>query len=322
MAFVLNAHITFAASRGREQLVLKTPSRVAINSGWQLLTDTCEIEIARNVQDFDSQSVNDVFRAGDPVTVSLGYNNNLLPEFEGFITRVSADTPIKIYCQDYMWKLKQLPAHISLADTTLKALLQRLILDYPIRALEVGIGPVRYSNATVSQVLEDLKRKYKLYSYIQNGALISGQIYQDNTDPPKVFHLERNVAANNLKYRNADDFKLLVRAVSTLKNGNRISVETGESGGETRQLAYYNLTSKEDLMAMAQADYDRIKVDGYTGELEAFGAPQISHGDKAKLVSDIYPERSGVYYVDQVFTEFGSANRFRRKIKLGGKVNG
>lgn len=318
---VLTAKITFPASRDRQEIIIRQPSNVHIESGWKRLTDTAVITLPRNVEFFDKNNVRDVFKANDPVIIELGYDGDNVQEFEGFVVRTSAEIPIQIYCEDLMYTLKQLPAHISLQNATLEQLLTALIPDIEIDALEVNIGTVRYANTTVAKVLEDLKNKMGLYSYIQNGVLVCGKIYADDTDVSTVVvHLEKNVASHRLAYRNADDIRILVKAVSTLPNGKKLSVSTGDEGGEVRQLPYYNITDKASLLKIAQEDIKKYKVDGYAGDLTTFGKPIINHGTKVFIESDLYGDRAGLYYAEAVVIDWGETAKYRRKVTIGDRV--
>jgi hypothetical protein len=321
MILALCAHIEFAASRGREAIVLRKPNAVIVQKSWKLLTDSAEITIPRNVRDFDKQKVRDVFRPGDPVVISLGYNGTYYKEFTGFISRVSADIPIKIWCEDAMWKLKQIPVHLSKPNTTLPALMQEIVTDYSVDAAEYEIGPVRYPNFTVATVLDDFKKRFGFFSYMRDETLVVGKIYADDTDTdPVELHLEKDVYSNNLEYLNAEDVRIKVKAVSTLNNGKKISAEVGDDGGETRQLTHFGIESEADLKKLAQADYDKYKVDAYRGSVTTFGIPAIEHGMKVNLTSDLYPERNGLYYVETVRVSFGPSYRYSRIVTLGDKA--
>lgn len=319
--FVLTAKISFPLSRGRKEIIIRQPSHVHIESSWKRLTDIAVITLPRNVSYFDKNNIKDVFRSNDPVKIELGYDGNNIKEFEGYVTRASADMPVKIYCEDAMYKVKQLPAHISLKESTLQNLLFTLVPDFDVDALEVDLGGVRYANSTVAQVLEDLKRKYNLYSYFQNGTLIVGKIYADQSNDDLVaLDLEKNVASNNLQYRNADDIKIKVKAVSTQPDGTKISIEVGDDGGEVRQLTYYNIKIKEALTKIAEEDLRKYKVDGFSGQVTTFGQPIIQHGGKVALTSELYQDRSGTYYADSVVIDWGDNAKYRRKVALGEKV--
>lgn len=317
---VLTAHIQFPASREREEIIIHQPSQVHIESGWKRLTDTAVITLPRNVEFFDKNKVRETFMANDPVTIQLGYDGDNVTEFTGYVVRASAEIPIKIYCEDLMYKIKQVPAHISLPQTTLQELLEQLLPDITIDALEVNLGAVRYANKTVATVLQDLKRDKGLYSYIQGGKLIVGKIYADNNSSTTKLHLEKNIVRHNLIYKNKDDIKILVRAVSTLSNGKKIFIDVGDLDGEIRQLTYYNIEDVESLKKLAEIDLRKYKVDGFTGDVTTFGQPVINHGEKVYIESDLYEDRSGIYYVDGVVIDWGDNAKYRRKVTIGDRV--
>lgn len=322
MVLAMVAKITFPTSRGREQILIRKPETVKITSSWRLLTDTAVVTLPRNVQFFDKNKVSEVFKSGDPIIIELGYNGIYHREFEGFVTRVSAGVPIRVECEDAMWKLKQIPVNISLQKTTLSHLLHKTVTGYQIDALEVNLGTLRYAKTTVAAMLDDLKNKYNLYSYIQDNQLIVGKIYADDSDLiPINIHLEKNVVDNSLKYQSKDDIFIKIKATSTQPNGKKIEAAVGDKQGEERQLTYYNITDKKELIKLANEDLKKYKQDGFSGNLNTFGIPVINHGNKIRLTSDQYPDRNGLYYVESVTKEFDASPKFRRAIQLGDKVS-
>ncbi|MBK5213360.1 MAG: hypothetical protein JJE55_06845 [Flavobacteriaceae bacterium] len=314
----LCAKITFEASRGREAIVLRKPTSVIVEKSWKMLTDTAIITIARNVRDFDKQKVRDVFRPGDPVKIELGYDGEYYEEFVGFISRVSADIPIKIWCEDAMWKLKQQPVNISKPSTTLKALMDEVVTDYTIDAAEYEIGPARYPQKTVALVLDDLKKRFGFFSYMKGEKLVVGKIYADDTGTPPVdLHLEKQVYSNNLEYQFADDVIVKVFVESTLSNGKKLKAEVGEDGGDVIRVPHFGIKDEETLKKLAKVDYDKYKVNRYKGGITTFGIPAIEHGWKVNLSSDLYPDREGLYYVDSIKVSFGEGYRYARTATLG-----
>lgn len=321
MVLTMVAKITFPENRGRKEIIIKKPSAVTIQSSWKRLTDVATVYLPRNVKFFDKNKVKEVFRSGDPIKIELGYNGQLTSEFTGFIRRVSADTPIVIDCEDAMFKLKRQKVNVSYKSIMLEDLLKSIVTGYKIDALEVNIGSVRYANTTVSEVLEDIKQNLGLYSYMKEDTLVCGKIYADDTDINTInLHLEKSVANNTLEYLNADDVLIKLIAVSTDPKGKKTRVEVGDDDGEQRKLTYFNIASKEDLKILAEKDLKKYKVDGYKGAVATFGIPFISHGSKVNLISDLYPERNGVYYVERVDISFDSSPMFRRNVQLGEKV--
>ncbi len=322
MVKVIVAKITFPAVRDREEIILRKPSEVRIRSSFKYLTDTATITMARGVKLFDKQRVREVFRAGDPVKIELGYNYDYITEFEGYIARVSDNIPIVIECEDEMWKLKQMPVNISLERVNLDSFLKQIAPGYEVVADAIDLGSVRFSNYTVARVLEKLSQSpYGLLSYFQDGKLICGQYYADDTDAPDVpVHLERDVATNNLSFRHANDIRIKVIAVGTLRNGSKIDVTVGDEDGEIRQLTYYPVDQSTTLKQFAEESYKKYKTDRFEGSLALFGTPYIRHGMKVDLTSQMYPERNGRYYVEATETGvFANAN-YRRVLTLGHKV--
>lgn len=315
------ARLTFPKSHGRDTILILKPNAVKIESSWKMLSDTASIRLARNVSYFDKLNVNEVFRAGDPVTIELGYNGFYVKEFEGYITRVSAGIPIIIECEDEMYKVKQIPVNISLKKTTLQNLLETIVPGYSMDALEIEIGAQRFAKTTVGKVLEYLKQDYSLYSYMKDQQLVVGKIYQDDTNNPITLHLEKDVAENALNYLKKEDVNIKITAVSTLVDGKKVKITIGDKDGEERQLSYYGIELEAELTKLAEADLKKYKVDGYDGSIETFGDPFIKHGDKINLKSDLYPDREGLYYVEAVTTTFDDSPMYHRDVTLGEKVS-
>lgn len=315
--------VTFA----RTGMVLRNINSLHIESGWKRLTDTAELTLPRKAifkengkKDFKISEVKQYFKIGDPVLIELGYDGKYQKEFEGYITHVSADIPIKIKMEDEMYQLKKLPVHISLPKTSLTNLLKKIIPGYEIDALEVELGALKFAKTTVAKVLEFLKDEYSLFSYMDGKKLIVGKVYADDSalDPVKL-HLEKNVVNNDLNYKDKDDVLIRITAVSTLSNGNKIEVTVGDETGEERQLSYYGIEIEAELKKLANEDYKKYKVDGFTGSLTAFGIPYFKHGMKVNLDSDLYPDRKGLYYVEETIIDYNDAG-YRRKGQLGEKV--
>ena len=120
MTVAMVSKIVFAETDTHGEIVIRKCNSVKIESSWEILTDTATIVLARNVKDFDKLNVKQIFKKGDPVEIYLGYDENLLLEFTGFISEVSADIPIKIKCDDYMYLLKKHPVNVSMRSTKLE----------------------------------------------------------------------------------------------------------------------------------------------------------------------------------------------------------
>jgi len=318
----MSADILFKEFEGQKAIRIIKPSAVHIESGWKMLTDTASITLPRNVKDFDKLKVKEIFKVGRPVEIKLGYNGENVTEFTGYITKTSADIPVKIELQDEMWQLKQMPAHISTRSIKLGDFIKQLLPGYEIEVEEWEMPPQRHTRTTVAKVLDYLKQQYKLYSYFVPGTkkLIVGKIYADDADkePVKV-HLETNARANDLQYKDKDDIRIKIRAISTLRNGSKLEAVVGDEDGTEQQLAYYGIEVQAELEKAAERDYRQKKVSGFDGSLTLFGQPFLTHGNKVELSSDVYPDRDGTYYVDKVSVDYGTGG-YKRKLELGDKL--
>lgn len=329
MVLTMVAKITFPASNGRREIVLRKVSEVHIHSSISSLTDRAEIVIPRNITIlkgstiYDKYDLKKVFQSGDPVIIELGYGGDeyLYEEFRGYVVSVSADIPFVIKCEDEMWKLKQMPVNYSASNVTLEKLLTDILPGYKIDALKgVPIGGVRFPNTTVAKVLEKLQQEpFRLHSFMKGKQLVCGKYYSAYSSlKPVLFHLENNVVGNDLTYRNPED-AVKIKANSQLRNGEVIKCEMGEDGGKLLELTYYNVTDKKLLEQKVKEDYAKAKEGGLDGSITAFGIPRVVHGMKVKVESGLYKDRNGIYYVDGVSKHF-VPSKYRQEITIGRKV--
>ena len=318
MVYAMMVHIFFPANERREELNLYRINSAKAESSWKLQTDTGEIILPRNIKDFNENKVNDIFRIGDKVEINLGGNGVLKQEFKGYITSVSADTPVVIKCQDEMWQLKQLPVNVSQKKTTLPKLMSAIASDYTVDAVDMPLGSVRFSKKTISTVLQKLKDGFGLYSYFDGDTLVVGKIYQDNTNEIDI-HLEK-VFKNNLSYQNKEDVKVLIKAISVDALGNKIEVTVGEKGGTEIQLNPYQVGSESELKQIAEVKLLKYNKAGFKGTVEVLGSMEVKHGDKANIISDLYPERNGQYYIDEVKPKWSDSPEYVKILTIGRKV--
>lgn len=322
MTLNMVAHIVFPAREGREKIEIRKVTGVQIESGWELMTSHATILLARNVSFFDKNKVKEVFKPGDKVVIYLGYDFTYIKEFEGYITEVSAEIPIKIKCEDAMYLLKRHAANVSIKEATIQGLLEKIMpAGFKFDAIEAEIGTVRYADTTVSQILEKVKSDFGFYSYIKNfDTLVVGKIYQDDEGEADVrFNFAKNVVNNNLIYKTKEEVLIKVIAVSTLRKGDKLEAQYGDDGGVMKRLSHYNITVKAELEKLAKIDYDKFKVDGFNGDFEAFGIPSVTHGKTVDLVDPQYPDKNGRYWVKKVVKTFDDTPKYRQKITLDQK---
>lgn len=320
MTLAMVSKIVFPETEAHGEIVIRKANAIQIESSWETLTDTATIVLPRNVRDFDKINIKTVFKKGDPVEIYLGYDEKLLLEFTGFISEVSAEIPIKIKCDDFMHLLKKHPVNVSMRSTKLIDLIKLIVpkgIEYDVA--DINIERKRFPNTTVAKILEELQGN-EIYSYFVGKKLIVGKVYSDNIGDPVVFNFSKNVIDNNLQYKNAEDVIIKIIANSTLPKGKKLRVEFGDDFGQEQHLSYYNITLKEELLKLAKADYDKFKIEGFEGNISAFGIPSVSHGMKAKVISYQYPDRKGLYFIKKVVKDFDDTPKYRQTIELDKKA--
>jgi len=294
-------------------------SSVKIESSWDMLTDTAEVIIPRALY-FGNKILKDNINSGDEIIIELGYDGVLKEEFRGYITKTTTDAPIILKCEDNMWRLKQVPINQIFKDLSLNDLLSEIVpAEFNIDCADMLIGDIVAANITVAQILQMLKDDYSIYSYFKGNTLIVGKIFTDDTETVE-YGFEKNIISHTLKYKTADDMKIKVTAECIKPDGSKISVTVGDDDGVESKLIYSGIKNKTDLEKIANLDLERMKIDGYEGNINTFGIPYVQHGYTAYLDSKQYPERAGNYYINAVNTDF-SVNGFRRTVTIGKKAS-
>ena len=315
MHFNLTAHIQFEP-KDKAAFGIKRVGSVRIEGGWDMLTDTATITLPRNVSAFNrDDGIKGLFRRGDKVTIDLGYDNVNNTEFIGYLTEIGSDIPVSLKCEDSMWLLKQVPVNLVYSGT-LSGLLQKILpegMEY--EAADIKLQSLKLAKTTVSKVLSWLKDNYGIYSYFKGEKLISGKVYLDDTETVKL-DFNRNIKTSNLKYVRADELSLKVTCTSIRPDASNVSVTVGDSEGDESKFEYWGNHTEAELKEIANLMLEKLKIDGYTGDLTTWGVPFIQHGMIIDLFSQEYPERDGQHYVDRTTVEWRPAS-FTRRINPG-----
>lgn len=323
-------------------------NRVEIDSSWKYLTDVAVIDMPKNVNVRDKQTLvelNDHVRKGDSVIISSGYKPNMKREFQGFVRSVSKNVPLRIECEDYMYLLK-LDAHtFSLKTPTLADIVNKVLdgtnlqsrqsegyrFNVSITDTEPLYDQFAARDETGAQILQRIKDELPLAAYFTidpEGESIPSLVvgyrpgygsYSATEAPLKpVLRFGENVPNNGwqLEYQNEDDVKVKIKAISNLKSGKKLIVEVGDSGGEVHTRNYPPVTQSQ-LEQYANEELMNFKRDGFSGQVTAFATPFIRHGDIVIIDDPIYTEEKGRYFVDETVLTITDKPTIRRKVVLG-----
>lgn len=319
---IMNAKVVFKATESHPEFYIRRISEVEIESSWKMICSTAQVVLPRNIKDFNQNKVKDWFKRGDKVEIYLcyGLDEDLILEFSGYITQVSADYPITIKLEDEMWRLKQIPVNFSSKNEKLKSFVQKYVTDYPILIdAEVPLGAINIKNKTLGEVFKKFQEDLSLYPFIRNGKLVVAKPYSDVTDKVPVFDLEKNCVSNDLNYLSKEErtVKVIAESVQNFaKTKKKLKFELGDPDPKTTINKTLSVTTLNDLQAEVRRIYDLYKKEGFDGSFTTFGTPSVQHGQKVKITSSLYNDREGIYYIDSIKKKF-SRDGFRQEIELG-----
>lgn len=319
---IMNAKVVFKATESHPEFYIRRISEVEIESSWKMICSTAQVVLPRNIKDFNQNKVKDWFKRGDKVEIYLcyGLDEDLILEFSGYITQVSADYPITIKLEDEMWRLKQIPVNFSSKNEKLKSFVQKYVTDYPILIdAEVPLGAINIKNKTLGEVFKKFQEDLSLYPFIRNGKLVVAKPYSDVTDKIPVFDLERNCVSNDLNYLSKEErtVKVIAESVQNFaKTKKKLKFELGDPDPKTTINKTLSVTTLNDLQAEVRRIYDLYKKEGFDGSFTTFGTPSVQHGQKVKITSSLYNDREGIYYIDSIKKKF-SRDGYRQEIELG-----
>lgn len=288
----------------------------------EALTNTAQVIIPRKLNQQGMNlfaGANPIFKRRDKIKIEAGLFPELRTIFDGYITHVSANIPVRLECEDKMFLLKQMNFTYPKGLTTteeknapikLRALVNLvwtsagdLVAGLPTPKIidDIELGGFTISNANGAQVLDKLRSEYGIYSKFVGDTLRVG-FAADATDTKTAeFKMEEVcINSNELEYQEAADVRVKVKATSMLRNNTRLESEVGDTDGEQRSFFAYNITDVATLNEMANSWLEKNKYTGYQGSFETFGEPYLRHGDYAKIVSTKLPERDGNYLVKGV----------------------
>lgn len=305
---------------------------VSIVKSVDLLSDTAEIKLPMSALfgnkevGFERQQLEQVFKAGDPVKITLGYKDVIENvEFEGYVRWLKPNSPtVTIECEDSIYLIRQKQINHNFGKTTLTSVLQHIIdgtgVDLAADIPEVNFDKFVLKNVNGAQALEKIKEEYGLSVYIDdNGKLFAGLRQTKNTIDEQLYDIYKNVVSHDLKFRRAEDVRISLKVVGVLKDNTKIEVIVGDTTGEQRTIYKYNISNKAQLKSIGEAELSDMKYTGYEGNITSFLDPYISRGWKGTINDKNYTERTGSYFVPKVTTTFGTGGA-RRKIEIGTKL--
>lgn len=321
---------------------------IRIESSVQVLTDTAKLELPREfrnavdtvgkMMDISGKSILDFMKRGDSIKIDLGYDGDLETEFEGYISKIGAETPLLLECEDEMFQLKKAPRVTKFIKSgklidILKAVLPA---KYTIECNgDYSIDKWLIDDNTPYEVLEELREKLGIRAYFKNPTtLVVGMIASvkpkteaekkaaEEKIKPHEFDFGKNIRrGSSLKFERKEDHIVEVIVESEQSNGQKLKYVTGQKGGNTIKKGMPGMTI-EEMMEWAEWSLNSNYFDGFRGSFESWCEPRTKPGDAAQLVRPYYKDKhqDGRYFIESVTIDVNGSDGIKRTNNLSYKL--
>lgn len=308
--------------------IFNSVNEIEITKSVEELGDTAIIKLPTRFkvkQNGEQKYTEDAIKVGDKVVITLGYQDKYSGvEFTGYVKKISPKIPMEIHCEDAMYLLRRKNITKSWEQTTVKEVLQEVVQGTSIQLAdnipEIRLDKWIIKGANGTQVLESFKKDLLLTIFINDeGKLYCGLQQLTNINQTVVYDLNYNLVENNLEFKSKEERKIKVKYTYIDKENKRKSIEVGDADGEQRTYHTSVISDEATLEKMARAEIEKLKYDGFEGDVTSFLIPFATRGMKAKLLDSEHPNREGNYFIKKVVTTFGTSGA-RRKISMGNKL--
>lgn len=276
-------------------------------------------------QNGEQKYTEDAIKVGDPVKITLGYEGKYSGvEFTGYVKKISPKIPLEIHCEDAIWLLRRKNITKTWEKTTMKEILQEVVKDTPVKLADriptIQLDKWIIRNANGAQVLETLKKDLLMSVFItDDGKLYCGLQQLTNIGQTVVYDLNFNLVENSLEFKSKEDRKIKIKYTYIDAQNKRQSIEVGDPDGEQREYHTSVISDMKKLEEMAKAEIEKLKYDGFDGDVTSFLIPFATRGMKAKFIDSEHPNREGNYFIKKVVTTFGTSGA-RRKVTIGNRL--
>lgn len=310
-------------------LAFNAINEVEITKSVEELSDTAVIKLPTNFKIRQTNEVKyteEAIKVGDRVSIILSYQGQYSgTEFQGFVKKVSPKIPLEIHCEDSMWLLRRKNINRSWEATTLKEILQEVVKDTPIELDIKNVPQIKLEkwiikNANGCQVLESIKKQLCMTVFLNDeGKLYCGLQQGTNIGQGVVYDLNYNLVENNLEFKSKDDRRIKVKYKYKAKDNKETSIEVGDADGEQREFYTSVISDEKKLTEMATAEIEKLKYDGFDGDVTSFLIPFATRGMKAIIKDSDHKNREANYFIKKVVTTFGTGGA-RRKVTISNKL--
>lgn len=294
------------------------------------LNDSAQIKIPgkARLKNIKTNNITDVqtfsmFKSGDPVTISLGYNNTITEEFKGFIESYSVGEILTIECIGYVHQLRNKAISKFWKQISLRELLTEITQGTDVTfILEADMKLVNLSviNGTAAKLLGDIIARvsngFMTAFFIEPTVLWVGLRYTGDRNTIK-YKLGYNSIKDELTQEHVEPTSVLLVYKKT--NGKRIRAKSKSIGSNQMKLRTSHIEDENTITDLAKWAAQKENNDIFRGKINCFLEPFAQPGDKAVVFSERYKHKEGIYIIESTKVTYG-AKGARRTIEIGQKV--
>lgn len=298
---------------------------VRITRSVEALSDTAVIILPGMVHN-QAIEVEDKIKIGDAVKIELGYNGKMKSEFEGYVQRMGTDGgSIKLECEDGLWLFRKGVEDKVYANKDVKEILSDICGQCGSFTVECDYAftyeKFTVHNATGYEVLKKIQEEVKPNIYLKGEVLHVHPQYAEIFGEAK-YDFSRNIerGGTSLEYRKEDDRSVLVVVEGEKKDGTKVKVEVGSTGGDRITMKVPGATDEASLKRVAEQVHKERCYTGYSGSFNGWLWPYCDAGYKVSIVDPDYDYKNGTYYATAVEVDYSKGGG-RRTITLGKRLS-
>lgn len=305
-------------------LVFKSIESVRIFESAVEIGDRAEITLPKEYKHLKGKPVLDYLKAGDPVTIMLGYDGRLETEFTGFVSSPDANMPLMLRCDDAFYPLKQNNWVKVYKTVTLKKLLQDIAPGYTIDCPAVDLGKIELNNVSTFEVLTNMQQDYGLFARIKDKTLVVGYSWDWDFSKTKrhIYHRQKNVRGDKLEWKRETDLNVRVQVHVVDAKGKK---QTIKYGSELTHASVVNIdlagVGVQLAKDVARARYHKYVYEGFTGNVDGWGLPRTHAGDSLEYQDDFQPEKNSAYLIERVVIDYNEHDGWKRSNYLAYKID-
>lgn len=318
-------------------------TNVEIQSTRNNFTDTAIISLPNRIPG-SRERISDVLAQGTPITIKLGYYPDLFTEFTGYISQIVPNRTAVIKCENesYVWKRRSQENDIIQKNTTVRKVISALY-NGELDIQDGNIGDWKISkNSTLIDVLNELYKKFRMYSYFRGTKLVVGATAESRAKA-SINAVTDGINGNvpigetSIEFQSATAEQLVVKGVSVNRAGkvtevyaffesptsNEVVFSTTKPA--TGNIQQFNINgqvplTESDLQELCRTRLLAVSRTGINGTVTIYGNQFAQHGDNCVLSSSETPEINGTYSIDSVTVGFGVGVGYRKTLGLGIKI--